>query len=342
VDQPQKNANLHIIMMSMSGVRICQRMKLPRTLARIGRSLRLYGWWWPALLLLLPVAAGAATLSEVTILRSNVQMRKGPASYYEVLAAIPENTRLTPLESAMGWYKISYADKSGFISAKAAQPLAAQEDVFSQMATQVVGMKLSSHGMSAGAKGFADRFSKQIKGDPALADEIAAFQIEPAKAAAFTAATYKDVPADYFRKLVKLPPYKVRSAYSYVEQGLGRSIAAKIAAMKLMKDPALIQYVNQVGQLVVSAGAGFDLPFSFFVIDDAEAVNAYACPGGYIFVSRGLLRWPMSPTSTVCRSWPIAVPWSWLKTPSPNWTKRPIPVRTISGRRLKRISISLP
>jgi hypothetical protein len=239
------------------------------------------------LMLLLPSIA--QTSSEVTILRKQAQMRKGPASYYEIITFIPEDTSLTPVESIMNWYKVVYDNKTGFISAKVTQPLAPKEDVFSQLAPQVVNMKLSRHGMSAGAKGFAKRFSDKIEGDVNLADEMAAFQLDPAAYTAFASATYKEQRVEQFRRHVALPSDGTRSAYSSVEQGLGMSIAAKIGALKLMQDPELNRYINQVGHLVVAASSGFDLTFRFFIIDDPKAVNAYGCPGGYIFVTRGLL-----------------------------------------------------
>lgn len=249
-------------------------------------------WGWALLLLSIFCCPSsiAAVSSEVTILRKQAQMRKGPASYHAVIAVVPENTRLTPSESTMGWFKVAYDGKNGFISSKVTQPLAPKEDVFSQMATQVVNMKLSRHGMSAGAKGFANHFSKPINSDPALVEKIAAFQLDAAAHDAFTASTYKNASVDQFHSRIALPSDGTRSSYTVVEQGLGMSIAGKIGSLKLMEDPELTQYINHVGQLVAAASSGYDLPFAFFVIDDAKSVNAYACPGGYIFVTRGLLR----------------------------------------------------
>lgn len=232
----------------------------------------------------------AANPSPVTVMRKQAQMRKGPASYYEVTAVIPENTRLTPAESVMGWLKVEYDGKGGFISAKVTQPSTAKEDVFSKMAAQVVDKDLSRHGMSAGAKGFASRFSKQIKGDAAVGGKIAEFHLDPAAHAAFAASTYHNVSANQFRSRLALPTGGIRTAYTSVEQGLGVSIAGKIGALKLVQDPGLTQYVNHVGQLVVAASSGYDLPFAFFIIDAPESVNAYACPGGYVFVTLGLLK----------------------------------------------------
>jgi predicted Zn-dependent protease len=56
----------------------------------------------------------------------------------------------------------------------------------------------------------------------------------------------------------------------------------------LIKDQALVNYVNQVGQRVTRDTERSDVQYKFFVID-SPIVNAFALPGGYIYVSRGLL-----------------------------------------------------
>lgn len=53
-------------------------------------------------------------------------------------------------------------------------------------------------------------------------------------------------------------------------------------------DADLQAYVNQVGQKVAHASHQPDLGWTFTLIDD-PSVNAFAMPGGYIFVTRGIL-----------------------------------------------------
>lgn len=53
-------------------------------------------------------------------------------------------------------------------------------------------------------------------------------------------------------------------------------------------DPALANYVNRVGQALARHAERQDLTFSFTVLD-SPIVNAIALPGGYIYVTRGLL-----------------------------------------------------
>lgn len=57
---------------------------------------------------------------------------------------------------------------------------------------------------------------------------------------------------------------------------------------KLVDDAALQQYVNKVGRWIAQQSERPGLPWHFGVID-SDAVNAFAVPGGYIFITRGML-----------------------------------------------------
>jgi len=56
----------------------------------------------------------------------------------------------------------------------------------------------------------------------------------------------------------------------------------------LYDDAALQAYVNTIGQKVAHVSHLPDLEWHFTIVDDA-AVNAFAMPGGYIYITRGLL-----------------------------------------------------
>lgn len=74
------------------------------------------------------------------------------------------------------------------------------------------------------------------------------------------------------------------------EIAIGRQIAGNLlGAAPLVKDARLQQYVNNVGRWVASQSERPDLPWHFGVIESND-VNAFAAPGGYIFVTLGLYR----------------------------------------------------
>ena len=60
------------------------------------------------------------------------------------------------------------------------------------------------------------------------------------------------------------------------------------AEMGVYNDPVLQQYVTGVGMRLAASGQRPNLPWHFAVVDEAD-VNAFALPGGYVYITRGLL-----------------------------------------------------
>ncbi|HKZ77546.1 MAG TPA: M48 family metallopeptidase [Pyrinomonadaceae bacterium] len=72
------------------------------------------------------------------------------------------------------------------------------------------------------------------------------------------------------------------------EVRLGRELAAEVDRQaKFIDDPQITEYVNRVGQNIV-LHSDAKIPFTIKVIDSDE-VNAFALPGGFFYVNKGLL-----------------------------------------------------
>lgn len=56
----------------------------------------------------------------------------------------------------------------------------------------------------------------------------------------------------------------------------------------IYRDPALNAYVTAIGNKLAAQSELPDLNFQFFILND-ETVNAFALPGGYVYLSRGLI-----------------------------------------------------
>lgn len=61
-----------------------------------------------------------------------------------------------------------------------------------------------------------------------------------------------------------------------------------VRSMGLLDDPELQDYVADLGMELARSSERSQLPWSFKVIDD-PVVNAFALPGGYIYITRGIL-----------------------------------------------------
>lgn len=74
------------------------------------------------------------------------------------------------------------------------------------------------------------------------------------------------------------------------ETAIGRQIAGNLlGAAPLVSDVKLQKYVNNVGRWVAIQSERPDLAWHFGVIDTTD-INAFAAPGGYIFITRGLYK----------------------------------------------------
>src|SRR5688572_32027135 len=73
------------------------------------------------------------------------------------------------------------------------------------------------------------------------------------------------------------------------EISLGKQLAEEVQRQsKMHDDPILGEYVNRIGQNL-ARNSDAKVPFSFRVIDD-DILNAFALPGGFIFVNTGLIK----------------------------------------------------
>jgi len=74
------------------------------------------------------------------------------------------------------------------------------------------------------------------------------------------------------------------------ELKLGQQLSLMVAKQMplLPKDDPLVIYVNKIGQQVAVTSDRPELFYRFHVVDDGT-INAFALPGGYIYVHRGLL-----------------------------------------------------
>jgi predicted Zn-dependent protease len=70
---------------------------------------------------------------------------------------------------------------------------------------------------------------------------------------------------------------------------LGKQSAAQVQqSIGFYDDPAVQAYVSEIGMRMARASERPNLPWEFHVVNDAS-INAFALPGGFIYVTRGLM-----------------------------------------------------
>ena len=70
---------------------------------------------------------------------------------------------------------------------------------------------------------------------------------------------------------------------------LGRLSAGEIEKdIRLVEEPAVVKYIDGLGQSLVQKSGRKEIAYTFKVVDSPE-INAFALPGGFIYVNRGLI-----------------------------------------------------
>src|SRR6476469_5172143 len=73
------------------------------------------------------------------------------------------------------------------------------------------------------------------------------------------------------------------------EVQMGQDYSQQInAQLPIVSDPEANRYINVLGDQIASKTSRADLDWHFFIVDSKE-VNAFAVPGGYVYVNRGLI-----------------------------------------------------
>jgi predicted Zn-dependent protease len=73
------------------------------------------------------------------------------------------------------------------------------------------------------------------------------------------------------------------------EVELGRENAAQInAQLPIVHDAAVANYIQNLGESIASKTSRSDLEWHFYVVNTRQ-VNAFALPGGFVYVNRGLI-----------------------------------------------------
>ncbi|MGF1498305.1 MAG: M48 family metallopeptidase [Elainellaceae cyanobacterium] len=95
-------------------------------------------------------------------------------------------------------------------------------------------------------------------------------------------------PFDIIRNAVRL--VQVANISNEEEVALGQQIDEMVRQeYELYVNPQVNQYVDRIGQRLVAVSDRRDIPYTFQVVR-SEEINAFATPGGFIYITTGLLR----------------------------------------------------
>ncbi len=74
------------------------------------------------------------------------------------------------------------------------------------------------------------------------------------------------------------------------EAATGKEFAESLKKdLTLVEDPAVVEYVNEIGQKLAKFMGRDEFEYEFYVVEDSTP-NAFALPGGKIFIHSGLMK----------------------------------------------------
>lgn len=230
----------------------------------------------------------SATLHADTLYtkRKTNELREGAGAYYSLVGSVPENTPLNVIARSGPWVKVQLPNKHvGWIAANSLT----EEKRARSVTTSLETMWSSPRALSAAIKGFGKKY---VKGEPGIVDSVLHYSekgFTGEDLAAF-ARQIRQYPSRN-RNRLQIEDLKLANPEYYAnlpEQQIGVGIAGRIAGKGFVNDKLLHRYVNMVCATLVENSAIYDWDVTVFVLND-KAINAFAVPGGYIFITLGLL-----------------------------------------------------
>lgn len=234
-----------------------------------------------------------------TIQRDRTALRQGPGAWHPMLFELTKGSEVSVLRTEGNWVYVAVENEKGYISAKSLVGKSSAPDVFASMSNQKASTRVSHSAISAAVKGFADRFSRKLNLNPHSTTFEGESQLSDQHYQVFAANTISPKKLKKLNKQFKLKKLSKDKPFSFSEEGSGLAIAAKLKSAGLVSDPDLVAYVNNVGAFVAERSHGYDIHFTFYILDQ-DGVNGYACPGGIVFITRGALELMRSEAELAC------------------------------------------
>ncbi len=231
------------------------------------------------LALLMTAAASAQTLRTT---QPTNYLREGPASYFQIIASLPASTDVNKVEQKGSWLKVKTdGNELGWLSENSFAPRAGTGTRDQRILQGKTSTRASRAELAAAVKGFGDKY---VQNPASSGEEISKFS-EPVVTEQDMDAFEHSFSVEPFRGYMEVErPFDIQ----FHEEAVGLGIARRIIAEKgLVNDRSATLYLNLIGNRIARYTKAFDLGFRFYVLDDAKA-GAFAVPGGYIFVTKGM------------------------------------------------------
>ncbi|MBS4028036.1 MAG: M48 family metalloprotease [Ignavibacteriales bacterium] len=221
--------------------------------------------------------------------RPRNDVRNGPGAYYELIRTLPEGVPLTIEKTEKNWVKIKSLDNSeAWISKNCLVDKKPAGNPVKELTKEWLSPATSKTAIAAAIRGFAQRFGKADEGDPSFLEYAGEMQFDTGEYQSFLKETMQEISPKQMEELGNVQSMFSEYENTLTAEGIGAGIASRVAAKGFVKDAALLKYINLLGMYLVESSPSYDEQFHFFILPDART-NAFSVPGGYIFITKGML-----------------------------------------------------
>lgn len=204
---------------------------------------------------------------------------------------------LSPINEQGLFVQVRVSDKSGWVSKLFVSPLPPGNQIqlgitSSSTEAVVARQRASDFTKTAAARGLSETQKLRVRGEGELYDFESLRWLEslPRKNSHNLSNANSIKTNDGLEERTDLKSDSSILSETKAEVKVGRSLAARILKrFTLSRNKELTVYLNQIGSRIASVSSRPDLDFVIGILESDE-INAYACPGGFIFITTGTLK----------------------------------------------------
>jgi len=214
------------------------------------------------------------------IQRDNAILFAGPGAYYQQLAKFPQGTACAVIRTDGEWVLVSIKQQQGYLAKKVLN-VPALDTGFNRFVSFYYN---KSKSIQANAQFYAELIGSDLSTLQYMADNSLTEE---------NVINYRKLSKDkYFVKPNKANNVAITNSYDSIRDidvSIGQAMAAKLAVTGIWADTTWNNYLNQLGNYIVSQSEEYDKVFHFSILDSND-INVVTFPGGYVYITKGLLK----------------------------------------------------
>lgn len=213
--------------------------------------------------------------------RSKNEVRAGAGTYYPLRFVLPRNVPVRLTAHDDGWVNVAVkSNAAGWMSKNCLSGVPPQNPL-DTLHLDIFSPDVSPSSLSAAIRGFALAFGNTNEASSQHLMEMCDGLYTPEEFDAFR----REGP--HLRQSYNHEnehPVEIDTS----EQGIGLSVAVRVAGKDLVADRQLLKYLNMVAAYLAEGSSAYDQTFRVYVIGRPQPI-AVGLPGGFIFITRRML-----------------------------------------------------